>query len=186
MDFEFWIYVIIGIVYFLTRLFKKAEPGNTEVPPPQRKERPRPASAAPEPSGEGRPLTFEELLREITEAKRQPKPQPRPEPEPQPVPVYEPYEQDPGPEAKSLEEVGVDEVSTATRWKGYEQIPADYERVSLEEKLRLEDTVVDFKRFDVFEKREDKKPLEEYIRIMRNPEALRQAFVMSEILQRKF
>lgn len=184
MDAQFWIYVAIGAIYFLSRFFKKPEEGAAETPeshPPQTQGRPRtqvPTTAAP------RQLTFEELLREITEGKQS---RPRqPEPEPEPEPVYERYEKELGDEARSLEEVHVDEAETAQRWKPYEVIPASSERRSLEETLMLEDRKIEFGKFEAFQKKERNKVLENYIRLMRNPESLKQAIVMSEILKRKF
>ena len=60
------------------------------------------------------------------------------------------------------------------------------QRTSLEESLRLEDTVVDFRRFEAFEKKERRNVLQDYVNIVRDPERLKHAVVMSEILKRKF
>jgi hypothetical protein len=46
--------------------------------------------------------------------------------------------------------------------------------------------VVDFGKFKVFENQKQKNILTDYVNIIRNPEMLRQAVVMSEILKRKF
>ena len=183
MDAQFWIYIIIGIIFFLSRLLKKPEQASGEsgeAPVPggrTTRQQPQPSADAP------RPLTFEELLREITEGKQGQKRQPQREV----VPEYESYEKDPGEEARSLEEVTYDEEEQVSRWKPYEEIPVRAaERRSLEETLRLEDTVMDFRKFDAFEQRVKKKLSEDYIKIIRNPETLKQAVVMSEILKRKF
>jgi len=185
MDAEFWIYIIIGIIYFVSRMLKKPE-----APPPPRPRRNREAAEGPEPEAP-RPISFEELLREIVEGKQVQEPRPREVPKPrrvpEPVPMYEAYEQDPGEEARSLEEIAVDEEPVAPRWKSYEEIPAaNPERRSLEETLRLEDTVVDFSRFDAFEKRDERRVSDEYMKFLRDPQTLKQAVVMSEILKRKF
>jgi hypothetical protein len=183
MDAEFWIYLIIGIIYFVSRLFKKGEQAGSDIPQPPRRERARPRQAQPPPSADAeRPLTFEELLREITEGRQASKRAP------QPVPAYESYETVTDDEAQSLEEVPVDEEEVSpTRWKPYEQVPATtFERRSLEETLHLEDTVVEFKKFDVFEQKQEKRRADDYIRILRDPGSLKQAFVLSEILKRKF
>ncbi|HEU5148576.1 MAG TPA: hypothetical protein VFT90_17740 [Chryseosolibacter sp.] len=184
MDAEFWIYVAIGAIYFLSRFFKKPEEVTGETPEPQQPETRRaprtqvPTTEAP------RQMTFEELLREITEAKQS---RPRqPEPAPQPEPVYEQYEKELGDEARSLEDVSYNEAETAQRWKPYEQIPATTERRSLEETLLLEDRKIEFGKFDAFEQKNRNKLLNDYVRLMRNPESLKQAVVMSEILKRKF
>ncbi len=186
MDAQFWIYVAIGAIYFISRFFKKPEEGAGEIPEKQQHEKRRSVNADL-PRAETRQLTFEELLREITEGKQaQRKPEPGPELELEPVPVYEKYEQELAGEAKSLEEVNVNEPERV-RWKPYEEIPPRaQERRSLEETLRLEDTKVDFGKFVAFENKQRKKLLDDYVKLIRNPESLRQAVVMSEILKRKF
>lgn len=183
MDAQFWIYIVIGIIYLVSRMLKKPEQATPEPPERQQRE-PRRTVANEAPSTEiPRQLTFEELLREITEGKQAQKRQP----EPQAVPKYEPYEKDPGEEARSLEKVDFDEAASAKQWKPYEEIPVrTVERKSLEETMRLEDTVISFGKFEAFEKKDRRRALDDYIKIIRNPASLRQAVVMSEILKRKF
>ena len=183
MDAQFWIYVVILAIFFLSRLLKKAEKATGEAPDTQRPEGRTPGRTE-QPSRETpRQLTFEELLREITEGKQAQKHKP----EPEPVPAYESYEKDPGEEARSLEEVNFDEADNAGRWKPYEEIPArTVERKSLEETLRLEDTVISFGKFHAFETKHRTRLADDYIKLIRNPVTLRQAVVMSEILKRKF
>ncbi len=187
MDAQFWIYIVIGVIYFLSRLLKKPEEAGGS--PTGERRRGRPEGADDSGADEARPMTFEELLREITEGKQAPKPQPKPQPRPQPVPAprYEPYERETGEEARSLEEVAIDEDEDARILKKYEeaQLLAS-ERKSLEETLQLEETVVDFGRFAAFEKKERRDVAGEYRKMLRNPESLRQAVVLSEILKRKF
>lgn len=176
---QFWIYVIIGVIYIISRLLKKPEQageGSGEAPrPPQR----RPPQSTESP----RPLTFEELLREITEGKQAEKipEQRRREPE------YATLETVDADEAKSLEEVGFDEAENARIFKAYEDAKRQaFERRSLEETLKLEDTAVDFQRFDVFDDRQKKSLRDDYIQLLRNPRSVRQAVIMSEILKTKF
>lgn len=187
MDAQFWIYIAIGAIYFLSRFFKKPEEGAGEIPETQQNEKRRPVNAGV-PRPETRQLTFEELLREITEGKQvQRKPEPEPDLELEPVPVYENYEQSLAEEGKSLEKVDFNEADRAVRWKPYEEIPPLTEdRRSLEETLRLEDTNVDFGKFAAFENKQRKRLLDDYLKIIRNPQSLRQAVVMSEILKPKF
>lgn len=192
MDVEFWIYIIIGAIYFLSRLLKKpaqdvdkpAEPPRPERRPPIRSEQ-----TAAEPP---RQMTFEELLREITEGKqaqRQPEPPSQPQYESYETESYETesYETDPGEEARSLEQVGFDEAENARAYKAYEEAKQQgLQRQSLEETLHLADTVMDYGKFKAFQKQEKKNLSEDYIRILRSPQTLKQAVVMSEILKRKF
>lgn len=182
MDNQLWIYVIIGVIYLLTRLFKKPVEGAGEAQETQEPEMRR-TRTQPPPTEVPRQLTFEELLREITEGKQARPPQREPEP------VYEqlePYEKELGDEARSLERVDFDEVEAATRWKPYEEIPVVTERKSLEETMLLEDKKIEFGKFESFERKDQSRLLHNYIMLMRNPESLKQAIVMSEILKRKF
>lgn len=178
MDAQFWIYIIIGVIYFVSRLLKKPEQEAGQAPEPQ-----RPARRPPAHTERPKALTFEELLREITEGKEVAKR----EPERRREPEYESYETDLGDEARSLEEVGVDEVEDARVFKAYEDAKKQvFERKSLEETLSLQDTVVDFGKFDVFENQKKKRLRDDYVALLRNQATLRQAVVMSEILKRKF
>ncbi|HEY3430073.1 MAG TPA: hypothetical protein VGK39_05300, partial [Cyclobacteriaceae bacterium] len=106
MDEKILIYIVIGIIYFLfNRLKKKGTEDDREmgVPPEQSQE-----STSP------RPMSFEELLREITEGKQQKQQQPVPEGESDyrrvpPKPAYVDYDDDIESEEKSLEKVTFDE-----------------------------------------------------------------------------
>jgi hypothetical protein len=184
MDAQFWIYIVIGVIYFLSRLLKKPEQASGDMPNGLPQETRRRAESQ-QPVGEApRQLTFEELLREITEGKQAQRRVPEPEVI---VAPRESYEKDLGDEARSLEEVEFNEAESARKWKPYEEVPVrSWERKSLEETMRLEDTVVDFRKFEAFQQRNQQKSLDSYIKIIRNPESLKQAVVMSEILKRKF
>jgi hypothetical protein len=183
MDAQVWIYIIIGVIYFLSRLLKKPEQAPGEVPEPQNRERRIPRPPGQPATDQPRPLTFEELLREITEGKQVQQRQP----EREVVTEYKSYEKDLGEEARSLEDVDFNEADRAEKWKPYEEVPArSQERKSLEETMRLEDTVVDFRRFQAFEKKNQRKLLDDYSRLLRNPVTLKQAVVLSEILKTKF
>lgn len=174
MDVEFWIYIIIGIIFFLSKMLKRAEqPGQPDSPPerPQGR-RPRPVeSTSPESS---RPLTFEELLREITEGKTIAKPEPQPLPSEPLEGVME--------EAQSLEEIR-DEEEDARAFKAFEEARR---QASLAESVEARDKTSDSGRFKAFETRKESRLLNTYIALARNPQTLKQAVVMSEILKRKF
>src|SRR3712207_4949400 len=68
---SFWIYVIIAIIYVITRALKKPENQPKDIGDTNPG---RPVNYDPTPVGTNKPkpLTFEELLKEITEAKQQP------------------------------------------------------------------------------------------------------------------
>src|SRR5687768_1798568 len=100
MDYLNWIYLIIAIIYGISRMMKKADnqPKDVSAPRPDRTVRYDPAPAAEKP----KQLTFEDLLREITEAKQPPKPVYQP---PQPTAEYVDYDEQIGEEEQDLEDV---------------------------------------------------------------------------------
>ena len=177
MDVQFWIYIIIGVIWFLAKLLKKPE-----QPPEEAQEtRPTRRPASQTTTEKPKPLTFEELLREITEAKQPPRPVLQPAP---PQRRYESFDDDLHDEAQSLEEVGRNDEEI---FKKYEEAKSQvFQRSSLEDTLRLQDTVMDYGKFKEFEVKKTRKLSDDYLEIFRNPEGLRQAVVMSEILKRKF
>ncbi len=182
MDIQFWIYIVIGVIYFLSKLLKKSEqpPEKTQDNRPER----RPAAETVQ-TGTDRPkkLTFEELLREITEGKQPEKPVFQPAPQRK----YENFDDDLKDEAQSLEEINYDERNDNKVYKAYEDAKSRvFQRSSLEETMRLTDTVMDFGKFKIFEEEKKRNLSDDYIKIFRNPEGLKQAVVMSEILKRKF
>jgi hypothetical protein len=123
-----------------------------------------------------RPLTFEELLREITEGKSLEK-----EPE-----VVD-YDDQVGDEEQDLEEVDYDYKKKDKIYEVYEQAKAQaFVRPSLEETMKLEDTDLRYGKFKEFEEVEKQNVLEKYIADFRDPEGFKKAVVMSEILRRKF
>jgi hypothetical protein len=180
MDFQFWLYVIIGVIYFLSRVLKKQEPQpskeNRTPPPSNVNDRTRPTEVPKQ-------LTFEELLKQITEAKEAPKPVSVPEPSE----VVVDYDDELVDEAQDLEDVEYDYRKRDKLYEEYEEGKrAAFNRASLEETLRVQDTEVKFEKFKVFQQEKQRNLLEEYTRDFHDPEGLKKAFVMSEILNRKF
>jgi hypothetical protein len=178
MDTQFWIYVIVGVIIFLTRMLKKNE---QEGQPPQQSPERRPRRPEQSSSGEApRQLTFEELLREITEGKRA---QQAPPERSRPSAMSEP---EPDDEGRSLEEIP-SERDDSRVFQAYEEAKRlASQRTSLEDTLKLQDTQMKFGKFKAFEAKQTTNKLNSYINIIRNPETLKQAVVMSEVLKRKF
>ena len=145
MDEKILIYIIIGIIYFLFNRLKKKEPEEQEV------ERP---NDQPTDSNRPRPVTFEELLREITEGKQQQqqpeqpvfesKPQYRRQ-EPEPEPAYVDYDDEIEAEEKSLEKVTFDQERTNEIYEQAKKMA--FNRPSLEESLKLADVNTSFGKF---------------------------------------
>lgn len=184
MDAQFWIYLIIAIIYVISRAMKKAENpprdvGEQRPDRPVRYEETRPQAEPP------KQLTFEELLREITEAKK-----PRQTYEtPQPDTEYVDYDDQVTDEATDLEEKRYQESKRDKErtFQLYEQAKREaFVRPSLEETMSLRDTNVEFRKFKEFEQQEQPDLLAMYTKKFWDPEGLKQAVVMSEILKRKF
>jgi hypothetical protein len=162
---------------------KKAEnqPKDVSAPKPERQVR---YDSAPPPVQKPKQLTFEELLREITEAKQ-----------PQ-QPVYQPaerkaeyvdYDDQIGEEEQDLEDVNYDYKKKDKLYDVYEEAKRQaFVRPSLEETMNVRDTNMQFGKFKVFERQEQRNLLEEYTRDFKDPEGFKKALVLSEILKRKF
>jgi hypothetical protein len=173
MSVKLLIYIVIGVIYVISRIIKKSgnQPGDISNEP----EHPAPTKTAT--SAKPRQLTFEELLKEISDAKTG---QQTPS-----KPSYTDYDDDLEEEEKDLETVTYDRDEKVR--EVYEQAKRQaFARPSLEETLKLKDTDVKFGRFKAFEGESQRNLLEEYTRDFQDPEGLRKAFVMSEILNRKF
>ena len=179
----FWI--IIGLVYFFSKLKKK-----TPTVPNQEEEvyRPLPRTDTESP----KPMSFEELLKEIQGAKAE---QSKPNPYSVPEPVltsgkgvdYQDYDDDLKEEEKDLEDANYDYRKQDSIYKTYEDAKnMAFERPSLEESLKLEDTVVKYGQFKDYQQVTSTNFLAEYIKELRDPKGFKKAFIMSEIIQRRF
>jgi hypothetical protein len=181
----FWI--IIGLIYFFTKLKKK----NPATSSPE-EENYRPAQRTNTETTKP-PVTFEELLREIqgTKTEQQPKPVLYDTPKsvltsPKEV-DYRDYDDDLGTEEKDLEDPGYDYKKEDTIYKTYEDAKSlAFERPSLEESMKLEDTVVKYGQFKGYQQVSHSSFLAEYIKELKDPKGFKKAFIMSEIIQRRF
>jgi hypothetical protein len=182
MDGQVWISIIVAIILLVVRVLKKSDNQPKEVGDykPDREPRFDPTPPVNKP----RALTFEELLKEITEGKQPARPSIEPA---RPQRNVIDYDEDLEDEAQDLEDVQAD-------YRKKDRIYADYEeakrqafyRPSLEETMNLKDTNVKFGKFKVFEGSQERNLLEEYLQDFRDPEGLKKAIVLSEILKRKF
>ena len=177
-DFKIWLYVIIGVVYLLSRMRKKSQQPTSEENEPQ------PTFGRPAASPEQKPLSFEDLLREITEAKQPERPVSQPTSSRR---AYTDYDEEIEDEAKDLEQVDYDYRKKDTIYQVYEDAKSQaFVKPSLEETMKLEDTVIKFGRFKVFDVEEGNTLVEQYKRELQDPEGFKKALVMSEILNRRF
>jgi hypothetical protein len=180
MDEKILIYIIIGIVYFLFNRLKKNNTSDNE----QEVERPSESS-----TDRPKPVTFEELLREITEGKQTKPAEPvaerkveyqRPKPQPAYVDYDDQIEED---EAKSLERVTFDRERTN---EIYEKAKREaFNRPSLEESMKLSDVNTTFGKFKEFEVKAERNPLLDYVKDLHDPKGFKKALVLSEVLNRK-
>ena len=181
MDDKIIYYLIIGAIYVLYNWLKrKKQPleNPADVDPPQGQ-----ATGQPQP----KPLTFEELLREITEGK-QAKPEPVTEYEQPQAPRHEyvDYDDDLESEAEDQEEEKAYDYKKEVTYQQFEEAKQQaFYRKSLEETTRIEDVNIEFGRFKEFDKVQHRNLLEEYTKDLRDPEGFKKAFVLSEILNRK-
>ncbi|MCZ8356167.1 MAG: hypothetical protein O9340_15615 [Cyclobacteriaceae bacterium] len=182
---QFWIYVILGVIYLFGRASKKKK---EEERPSTRRQ-----STDSQPSGP-KPLTFEELLKEITEAKM-------PEPEPEVTTKkrgYQEFEEETIPEYKSYDTI---KEETYDEPKGYdfekEETYKTFEKSRFEafnrksyEELQLEGALetpkVEFKKFKEFEKEENNSLARQVALDFEDNDKVKRAFIMAEILNRKY
>lgn len=198
MDVEkIWIYVVLAVIYGLSRMLKKGTQKPASAPrqqnPPRETAQPRrrdmpgrsPATrtladtvSRPEPPKQlPKPMSFEELMREIMEAKTVP---------PRQEPVVD-YDEQIGEEERDLEDVNYDNRKDSAVVSAYERAKQEaFYRPSLEETMKVEDTVVSFGKFKEFEQRKESNLAEEYLNDFGDMDKVRKAVVMSEILKPKF
>lgn len=172
-SFQFWLYVIIGVVYFISRMRKKNAGQPADLPDTERQQ--QPGSGPPVTGAPPKTLSFEDLLREITESKR-----------PKEEPVVD-YDEELEEEEKDLEEVDYDYRKDNKVYETYEEAKKQaFYRPSLEETMKVENTVVSFGKFKEFERAAETNLAYEYLKDFRDPQGFRKAVVLSEILKRKF
>lgn len=183
MDEKIIFYIVLGIVYFIFNALRKKKPENE--PGPDRPQS-RPQTNKPQ------PVSFEDLLREITEGK---KPEKFPEspvnqqkteyrqPLPKPQPAYVDYDDDLEEEGDSLEKVNFDDERSNKAYEDAKKMA--FNRPSLEETMKLDQVNTTFGRFKEFEKKEDGGVLFEYVKDLRDPKGFKKALILSEVLNRK-
>ncbi len=179
-DLQFWLYVIIGVIYLITQVRKKAKQSQdipTDRPVSRERHTPEPNrnsdTATPTPTS--KPISFEDLLREITEAKTG-----KAEPEYDPYEPEEEYYDEPR-QAQTSEVI--DYAKPEYTYSAYEEAKTrDYSSLSLEESLKLEDVDVKYGKFREFETGTQANLLDLYTKDLRDPEGLKKAVILTEVL----
>ncbi|NJN41841.1 MAG: hypothetical protein HC811_06035 [Flammeovirgaceae bacterium] len=155
----------------------------------------------PDPADGTKPLTFEELLREIQQSKTATETKPKPlrtKPKPTfgerkpfvheqpPKPKYVDYDDDIKEEEQDLEDASYDYRDKDKIYDVYEKAKQEaFLRPSLEETSNVDDTDVRWKRFDEFTAKREK-PSFNFVHELRDPKGFKKAFILSEILNRKY
>jgi hypothetical protein len=168
MSLKVILWIVIGIIYLISRARKRSQP-----------QPPTPDSRPAEPEVFDKPLTFDELLKEIQAAK-QPKPQPLPA-----KPDYVDYDEEIEEDAKPFERV--DYRKEDKIYETYEKAKEEaFHRPTMEETLKLENTIVRFGQFKSYVQDDKPSLASVYAKDLREPENFRKAFILSEILNRRF
>ena len=90
-------------------------------------------------------------------------------------------------EAKSLEKTDYTYPQPSKANDIYEKAKQEaFYRPSLEETLKLSDTVVRFGQFKGYEREDRISPAAEFAKEIKDPSSFKKAFIMSEILKRRF
>jgi hypothetical protein len=181
-DSKLWFYAIVGAVYVLSLLFKNRKKNAT--PPVERRSpvekreavRPQPVKSPVTVANQPKPVSFEDLMREIMESKRPPSQE-----------AVVDYDDAIGDEEKDLEDVSYNHQKESGMLAKYEDAKKQaFNRPSLEETMRIEDTVMSFGKFKEFESAAANNVASEYLRLFTDQDELKKAVVMSEILKTKF
>jgi hypothetical protein len=191
MDLQFWIWLIAIVAMFVARAMRKSP----QAPQPTGEQR---NDSDDDESSGNKPMTFEELLREIQQSKTPPRPEVKREvsspfgrrlisrPTP-PAKSYEvDYDDDIPDEEQDLETIPVQREERAS--EAYEQAKRDaFQQKSLEETMKLADTEMKFTHFKGYDDAPKQPTMAHNIlREFSDPEGFKKAFIMSEILKRKF
>lgn len=178
----FWI--LLGLIYIFARKKKK------DTPAPSRTQRREAGGDAGTDSPVPGPKSFEELLREIQEMKA-PAKEPTPvttydRPPVKRVPEYVDYDDEIEEEKTSQEEKPYDYRQQDKIYQVYEDAKnLAFERPSLEETIKLEDTIVRFKQFKGYEIGAKPHIAEGIMKDLKDPQGFKKAFLLSEILNRR-
>lgn len=176
MDDKILFYIVLGIIYFLFSRLKKKKPEEPDFD----------SSEPQQPHNGPKPISFEELLKEITEAKQPAPPKPvitRKVEYEKPQPAYVDYDDDLEDEEKSLETITVDDDRSTKVYEEAKKLA--FNRPSLEETLKPKEINTEYARFKMFETKQKASLLADYANELRNPKGFKKALVLSEILNRK-
>jgi hypothetical protein len=180
MELKIIIWIVLGLIYLFARRKKKTAP-------PTQQRRTVTSNEEYEPEAPSKPMTFEDLLREI-EGSKKAEAIPQPTYHEAPKPVQQAYYDDEVAEQKKpLEDTNYDYRKYDTIYEEYDNATKNaFVKPSLEETMKLEDTVVRFNQFKGYQQEPKHHFREDLLRDLKDPKGFKKAFILSEILQRKF
>lgn len=181
MGLSFWIYIIVAIVFAVIRQMKKSAKQAGETPP----------RTNSQDHSDNKPMTFEELLREIQASKTPPQATTQTTaklPSKQAKSYDVDYDDDLEEEEKDLETIPKYKTYNDDHsFELYEKAKQEaFHRPSLEETMKLSDTVVKYSHFKGYDETAKRSIASEVLNDFKDPEGFKKAFIMSEILKRKF
>lgn len=173
-DLQFWLYIIVVVIYFIARGRKKLKQANTNAPRQAPGQRPAPQTTST--TREERPPTFEELLKEITESRK-----------PQPKTEYVDYDEELEERPAPLEQTDFDyRKQDKAAYTLYEEGKREaFQRPSLEEKMERKEEPTILGRFKSFDLSPENQIFSDYIKELRDPEGFKKALILSELINRK-
>lgn len=183
-EFKIIFWIIVGLIYIITKARGK-----------QKKEAEQQQGGPAETSSETKPISFEDLLREIQQAKNpkvEPPVQQRPALQPsaaqRPAKPYDYQDYDDDIEEEEKREVVQPDYKSDDKiYDVYEEAKKQaFIKPSLEDTMKVEDTVMKFDQFKNYKKEKVSAPGLAYLKEFHDPEGFKKAFIMSEILKRKF
>ncbi len=183
MEIKIIIWIILGLIYLFARRKKKPE----TPAPTRRTEYSEQEYESPVPD---RPQTFEELLREIQGVKK-----PEPAPSTFDLPPAQlarekeitTYNYEAPPERRQLENTNYDYRDHDKIYEVYEDAKKlAFYRPSLEESVKLTDTVVRFDQSKGYKMEAKHNHAADFFNELKDPKSFRKAFLLSEILKSKF
>jgi len=177
MDFQFWIWIIVVVITLIARANKKKA---GQAPPPENApDKPK----RPQPSTEQKPITFEDLLREIQGEKTLSKPAPPKQKEPEYDIVN--YDDDLPDEIKEVEEVRYDKKKDEKAFQTYQEALKRAEKRPLVKEAPDKSTKMRSEHFDGYHIKK-KKASFDFLKELKDPKGFKKAFIMSEILNKKY
>jgi hypothetical protein len=177
-DLELYIYIALGVIYFLSRAFRKKKP----AAPPQNQRNSDSRSDYDQTSKKEKPVSFEDLLREFTGQKEEP--------------VYEYEEENEDSDASYVEDSYYQEEEQARKkykttedveYKSYEEMyNVSQDLKTLDEQVDLEMTKK--KRFEEYkiEGGVNIHTAKRFRELLQNKDSIKDAIILKEILDRKY